>query len=209
MRRVVEVGLTGMRRALLVVAVVGLLSGCTSKAGTGTVTSSSSSPVATPRTVAATFASGAFHFSLRYDPHWFRARVYPVQSRGPLDLTAVGTVVLAGSLYVEIDPKAPGNRAVVTVLALRPVHALRWPTLSQFERRVIVGGAIRGPARPAALGGLDVVSFPETDPIPGPVYDVYYIYHSGFIYIVNSPVRTASPITARLDQVAATFRITP
>ena len=106
----------------------------------------------------------------------------------------------------------------MNVLVLKPLHPIRWPTLSQFNSDPAMRGghddAVGGPARLGTLAGLRAFTYRgmewgATQTQTEPWYDVHVIYHVGFIYIVSAPVRTSAPITAQLREAARTFRITP
>ena len=208
-----------MRRALLVLALVALLAGCTSKA---TPTSSSTTPGAahTRSGSPATYNQEAFDFSLAYDSRAYRVEVdRDVFGHLSLSLVGIGHVV-ANALSISVVPKAPARpssgQPALRVLALALPHSQRRPSLDQFAeesnmRLARAAGGIIGPTRRASLAGLRAFRYREPQALPNkPVFiaDVYTIYHDGFIYVVNVP-EPRSPVGARLSEVAETFRVTP
>jgi hypothetical protein len=208
-----------MRRALLVLALAALLAGCTSKA---TPISSSTTPgvAHTSSLSPATYNQEAFDFSLAFDPRGYRVEVdREVFGHLSLSLVGIGHVV-ANTLSISVVPKAlarpSSDQAALRVLALALPHSQGRPTLDQFSeesnmRVARAAGAIIGPTRPASLAGLSAFRYREPQALPGKagfIADVYTIYHDGFIYVVNVP-EPRSPVSARLSEVAETFRVTP
>ena len=209
-----------MRRALLVLALVALLAGCTSKA-TPSSSSTTAGAAHTRSGSPATYNQEAFDFSLAYDSRAYRVEVNrDVVGHLSLSLVGIGHVV-ANALSISVVPKAlarpSSDQAALRVLALALPHSQRRPTLDQFAeesnmRLARTAGAIIGPTRPSSLAGLSAFRYREPQALPGRpggfVADVYTIYHDGFIYVVNVP-ESRSPVGARLSEVAETFRVTP
>ena len=196
-------GLSRFAILLGVFVLVGALAAC----GGGTT------PAASP---SAAFTSHGFGYAISYDPQQFSAHLDAGASGSDVEWTLPGFGPVRGATQtLMVTLKEPADqpesvRGEVSVLAVKPVHVPRTPTLAEFSsepymRKLKAAGYLTEPPQTVSLNGLPAFRYELH--FEGVTTVTYELLYGSFAYQVNlgAPTNRWDTVAPELDAVAHTF----